>query len=150
MLIFSLNPRVRIQQHVEYLAKHITITDEIDKQNYDHVYENFCILATKLRAYQWAYYIVSLLLYISVVAAITRAVIPGLAWALEPFIAISGVIGFGVLSLIWVVLSSIIHAVTFDLMSEHSHLVALLIKHNDEFIAHPSFRLGVIKEYNEE
>lgn len=143
----SLNPRVRIQQHVEYLTQHIQITDETDKKNFDHVYENFNVVANKLRAYQIAYLVITLLLYISIVTAYASAISPALAWLLEPLAQVSSLVGFTVLSVLWIGLGLLIRTVMMDLLTEHSHLVALLIKHNDEFIAHPHFTFGVIKNY---
>ena len=143
----SLNPRVRVQQHVEYLKAHIQIEDETDQKNFDHVYENFKNVAGKLKIYQWAYLIITSLLYISIVMAYASAIHPALTWLLEPLANISSLVGFTILSALWLGLGLLIRTVMIDLTTEHSHLIALLVKHNDEFIAHPNFRLGMIKDY---
>ena len=143
----SLNPRVRIQQHIAYLRQHIQIGDETDQKNFDHVYQNFQTVGNKLAIYQWSYLFVTLLLYISIVTALASAVHPALTWLLEPFQRVSSVIGFTVLSGLWILLGLLIRTIMMDLLTEHSHLIALLVKHNDEFIAHPEFKFGLIKDY---
>ena len=143
----SFNPRVRIQQHVEYLKKHIDIGDETDQKNFDHVYNNFCTVAKKLQIYQWMYFIITVLLYISVVTAFASAIHSALEWLLEPLRHAASLVGFTLLSIIWFGMGLLIRTILMDLLAEHSHLVALLVKHNDEFIAHPEFKFGLIKDY---
>ena len=143
----SLNPRVRIQQHVEYLKAHIQIGDETDQKNFDHVYENFCTVARKLRIYQWSYLVITALLYISIVTALASAIHPALEWLLEPLRHIASLVGFTVLSMLWFGIGLLIRTIMMDLLAEHSHLIALLVKHNDEFIAHPEFKFGLVKDY---
>ena len=143
----SINPRVRLQQHIEYLKEHIEIGDENDQKNFDHVYGNFCTVAAKLRLYQWVRNIVAVFLYASVITTMAKTIIPGITWALSPLVAVSGLVGITVLSALWIGLNTLINTVMLDLVSEHSHLVAILVKNNDEFVAHPGYSLGLFKKY---
>lgn len=143
----SINPRVRLRQHIEYLREHITIDDTNDQKNFEHVYENFKGVASKLKFYQWVRNVVAVFLYASVIATMAKTIMPGLSWALSPLVAISGLVGITVLSGVWILLNSLINTVLFDMISEHSHLVAILVKHNDEFVAHPNFVFGLFKQY---
>lgn len=144
----SFNPRVRIQQHVEYLRKHIEITNEIDQKNFDHVYESFQSVAQKLQVYQWVRNVVAVLLYVGIISTLATSILPFASWILSPVMAISSLVGISVLGAAWILLNAFINTVLFDLISEHSHLIAILVKNNDEFIAHPEFTFGLFKQYN--
>lgn len=146
--MISFSVRERIIQHVDYLKKHVEITDENDKENFENVYASFTRTATKLHVYQTIRIIVAALLYVSIIAALTQSVAPAFTWAVKPLVAISSLIGTAVLGAAYLALTSLNNLVLNDLLAEHTHLVALLVKNNDEFIAHPGYKYGILKHYD--
>lgn len=141
--VLSLNPRFRVERHVEYLRKHVTIANKLDRENFETVHRNFLKTSKKMRGYQWARLLVFILLYLSAIGAI----VPALSGLLGPFAQIVGVIGVGVLSLLVLLLNRVIGTVMTDLMIEHAHLVAIAVKHNKRFRVHPVYRYGLFTDY---
>lgn len=145
--MIHLSVRRRIVEHVDYLKEHVEIADENDSKTFENVYTSFTHTARKLRAYQVIRTAIATLLYISIITTLAKGVSPEIAQIISPLVALSGLIGTAVLTVLYFIMSHFIKLVLNDLLTEHTHLVALLVKHNNEFIAHPGYEFGIIKHY---
>jgi hypothetical protein len=145
--VISFSIRVRILQHIDYLKKHVDITDEADSKTFNHVYENFTNTSKKLAIAQGIQIFIAALLYVSIITSLARGVSPFIAEVISPLVALSSVVGTAVLTVIFAGLSYFTRMVLNDLLAEHSHLVALLVKHNTSFVAHPHYKYGFVKNY---
>lgn len=145
--VLSLNPKYRITRHVEYLREHIKIPKGHDKENFETVYNNFCQTSKRLTIYHWIRNVTFVLLYFSIILTIAKDILPGVTEVLAPVGQIANLIGFSLLTIVFVIVTKAITAVRTDLIVEHSHLVAIAVKHNKNFKVHPEYKWGLFKDY---
>ncbi len=151
--MITLNPVWRVLRHIDYLDDHITISDTVDKENFRLLSENLKKTAKRLRVYQFFRIVLLGMLYISFVLTIGQILdefIPLVSFVLSPLVAFTSFLGFGVLTLLVLLLSRIIHVVEFDLMIEHAHIVAIAVKHNEQYVVHPTYKFGLFMVYEDE
>lgn len=148
--MLTLNPVWRVLRHIEYLEDHVTINHDVDRENFRLLHENIRKTARRLRVYQFIRIVFLLLLYVSFIITIAQTVAPVFGWLLEPFVTLASLLGFGVLTLLVLLFSRIIHVMTIDLLIEHSHIVSIAVKHNKDYVVHPTYRFGLFMMYEED
>ncbi len=142
----TLNPVWRYQHHVDYLRKHIEITDDEDKESFTHISSAFDKSARAVRAYQRIRLVLFVLLYLTAGTAIVQSLSPALAQALRPLQLLVAWFGVGALSVLVLVFTKLVNAALTDVEIAHTHLVALAVKHSD-FVARPKVRAGLYTRY---
>lgn len=150
--MLTLNPVWRVLRHIDYLDDHVVIADKVDKENFALLLENIKRTARRLRVYQLIRIMLLAMLYVSFVLAIGQILdefIPLVSFVLTPLIAFASFLGFGVLTLLVLLFSRIIHVVEFDLMIEHAHIVAIAVKHNKKHVVHPTYKFGLFMVYED-
>lgn len=135
----------RVKRHVEYLQNNVKIPKGHDKENFERILENFYTTASKHRIYGFIHGAIFLLLYASVIQTIVQAT------ALNPIIhaasTLTSLLGVTFLTIIFFISQRYMNAVFTDLLIEHSHLVAITVKHNKDFVVHPHYKWGLFKDY---
>ncbi len=145
--MISINPRKRIIHHLDYLKEQVTITNEKDNAIFEQEYEVFTLISKRLLIYQWIYLLSGLLLYMGLVTTVAQTISPLFTLVLSPFIAISGLLGFTVLTGLFLFMGQLVYAVTIDLLTEHARLVSILTKYTDKELPPPKRFLGVLRTY---
>ncbi len=151
--MLTLNPVWRVLRHIDYLEDHVTIKDKVDKENFKLLSTNIVKTARRLRIYQFLRIVLLAMLYVSFVLTIGQLLdefIPLVSFVLTPLVAFASFLGFGVLTILVLLLSRIIHVVEFDLMIEHAHIVAIAVKHNNNYVVHPTYKFGLFMVYEDE
>jgi len=148
--MLTLNPVWRVMRHIDYLSDHVAIADKVDKENFRILHENIKKTARRLRLYQFVRIVLLAMLYVSFIITIAQTISPWFNLVLGPLIALATIMGFGLLTILVLLLSRIIHVVEVDLLIEHSHLVAIAVKHNKNYVVHPTYKFGLFMVYEDE
>ncbi len=144
----SLNPKWRYYDHAQHLIKHTNISSKRDKENFDNIYNTFLETIKKITKVQFIDGIIFILLYLSVINTFVSVIWPYFEAIIKPINAIVSLIGFSVLFLVHLYLRRIYFALLTDLNIEHTHLVALAVKHSDNKPMRLNYGFLLYKKYD--
>jgi hypothetical protein len=144
--VMSLNPVWRIKRHADHLKAHANIPPGPDKESFENVQKALETAIKRLRLYYLLRLLIIALLYLSLIAAVLREAAPFLIAVLAPARLVTAVLGVGLLSLLFLLITQLISAVLEDARTCHAHLVALAVKHN-QGVAKPEHKYGLFVGY---